>query len=61
MHIIKHMKVENGKVEFIAKVTYRGSIVRGKKYKYPVITIPKEVRQYVQFSKHYKIIMIPLE
>jgi len=48
------------KVEFIAKPWLRPTIKDGKKYKYPTITIPREVREFVVPYKYYKIIMIPL-
>jgi len=54
------MEGENGKIEFVAKVWLRPVLSKGKPYKYPVITIPKEVREFVQPYKYYIIIMIPL-
>jgi len=54
------MEGENGKIEFVAKVWHRQITKNGVKYKYPTITIPKEVREFVVPYKYYKIIMIPL-
>jgi len=58
--IIHHMEGENGKIEFVAKVWLRPITKNGVKYKYPTITVPKEVREYVKPYKYYKIIMIPI-